>query len=156
MVDEKIEALKFSIGSILGITASFFGETHKHIIALIILMCIDTIFGWVKGFKNGNWKSKKARWGIAGKIVELILISLLYILNWIFEVNFIVYIGLYYFIAVEIASILENYAEINGNLPNGLVDVLKKLQFNIGTAFVQKIKDFLDKVFENKGGSKNE
>ncbi|MDE6182236.1 MAG: phage holin family protein, partial [Eubacteriales bacterium] len=114
------------------------------------LMIIDTTFGWIKGFKNGNWKSVRARWGIAGKIVELILISLLYILNWIFKVEFIVYIGLYYFIACEIASILENYTTINKNLPVGLIDVLKKLQFNIGTFLINGLKDFLEKTLYNK------
>ncbi len=111
-------------------------------------MIIDTIFGWIKGFKNRQWSSIKARWGIAGKITELILISLLYILNWIFKVQFIVYIGLYYFIACEIASILENYAAINKNLPNGLIDILKKAQFNVGTFFINEIKIFLDRILK--------
>lgn len=154
-MENKIEIIKLSISSFIGIMASFLGETYKHLMILVILMIIDTTFGWVKGFKHNNWTSKKAKWGVAGKIVELMLISLLYILNWIFNLNFIVYIGLYYFIAVEIASIIENYASINGNLPKGLVELLKKLQFNIGIAFVSKIRDIVDKIFNNKG-DKNE
>lgn len=149
------EITKLSIASTLGVFASIFGETHKHIIALIVLMIIDTIFGWVEGFKKGEWVSKKAKWGIAGKIIELLLISLLYVLNWVFKVDFIVYIGLYYFMAVELASIFENYAEINGNLPNGFLELLQKLQFNVGTLVVNKVKNFIDKLF-NSGDDKNE
>lgn len=148
-MDSNIEGAKITLASFLGIFASFFGTTQKHLILLIILMSIDTIFGWVKGFKKENWTSKRAKWGIAGKIVELMLICLLYFLNWVFKVEFIVYIGLYYFMAVEIASIFENYAEINGNLPKGFVELLKKLQFNIGTLAIQKITDFIDKIFNN-------
>ncbi len=152
-MNSTIEMTKISLASFLGIFASVFGETHKHIIALIVLMIIDTIFGWVKGFKKGQWTSKKAKWGIAGKIVELLLISLLYVLNWVFKVDFIVYIGLYYFMAVEIASIFENYAEINGNLPKGFLELLQKLQFNVGTLVVNKVKNFIDKLF---GDGENE
>lgn len=154
-MDNNIEISKLSFSTITGVFASFFGSTKKHIILLLILMCIDTIFGWVKGFKNREWTSKKAKWGIGGKIVELILISLLYFLNWVFKVEFIVYIGLYYFMAVEIASIFENYAEINGNLPKGFVDLLKKLQFSVGTLIVSKITNFIDKIIKN-GDDKNE
>ena len=153
-MDINIETTKLSLASLLGLFASFFGETHKHIIALILLMIIDTIFGWIKGFKKGEWVSKKAKWGIAGKIVELVLISLLYVLDWVFKVDFILYIGLYYFMAVELASIFENYAGINPNLPTGFLDILKKLQFSIGTLTVKKIKDFLDRVL-NDGDDKN-
>ncbi len=154
-MNSTIEMTKISLASFLGIFASVFGETHKHIIALIVLMIIDTIFGWVKGFKKGQWTSKKAKWGIAGKIVELLLISLLYVLNWVFKVDFIVYIGLYYFMAVEIASIFENYAEINGNLPKGFLELLQKLQFNVGTLVVNKVKNFIDKLFgDDENGNK--
>lgn len=154
MIDERTEVLKLSIGSFLGVIASFVGETYKHLMVLVIFMIIDTIFGWIKGFKKGKWTSKKAKWGIAGKIVELALIFILYVLNWAFKIDFLVYIGLYYFMAVELASILENYASINGNLPKGFVEILKKLQFSIGTAFVEKIKKVLDNIFNNddKGG----
>ena len=154
-MNSTVEMTKISLASFLGMFASIFGETHKHIIALIVLMIIDTIFGWVKGFKNGQWASKKAKWGIAGKIVELLLISLLYVLNWVFKVDFIVYIGLYYFMAVELASIFENYAEINGNLPKGFLELLQKLQFNVGTLVVNKVKNFIDKLFgDGENGNK--
>ena len=154
-MNSDIEIAKLSLASFLGVFASVFGETHKHIIALIVLMVIDTIFGWIKGFKKGEWTSKKDRWGIAGKIVELLLISLLYVLNWVFKVDFMVYIGLYYFISVEIASIFENYAEINGNLPKGFLELMQKLQFNVGTLAVSKVKNFIDRLFNN-GDDKNE
>ena len=55
--------------------------------------------------------------------------------------------------AVEIASIFENYAEINGNLPKGFLELLQKLQFNVGTLVVNKVKNFIDRLF---GDDKNE
>lgn len=152
-----LEAIKLSLVSLLGFFASFIGETKKHIIALVILMIIDTIFGWIKGFKKGIWVSKKAKWGIAGKIAELILVLLLYVLNWAFQIDFIVYLGLYYFMVVELASIIENYLEINHNLPEGILEVLRKLQFNFSKLILDKIKIFLDKTFTDediKNGNK--
>lgn len=158
-MDYNIESFKITLASFLATFASFFGNTKKHIVLLIILMCIDTLFGWVKGFKTKCWLSKKARWGIYGKIIELILICILYFFNWVFNVEFIVYIGLYYFIAVEIASIFENYSEINKNLPKGFVELLKKFQFSIGTLVIKKLTNFIEKTIkidEHKGDKNNE
>lgn len=136
--------------------ASIFGQSYKHIVVLLILMLIDTIFGWVKGFKQKNWTSKRARWGATGKIVELILISLLYMVDWIFGLKFTVQIGLYYFIIVEIASIIENYTGINDNLPKGFTELLVKIKFNIGTSFVKKVKSVIELLFksDDKGDEK--
>lgn len=147
MIYHKIETIKIYVGTFLEIIFSILGEFNKQIISLILLMIIDTIFGCIKVIKKDEWTFIKAKWGIAGKLVELILIVLLYILNWNFESDIIVYTGLYYFIWCEIASILENYADINGNLPKGFLEFLRKLQFNIGTTLTYKLKKFTDGLF---------
>lgn len=144
-MDMKVELAKLGLSGILGSIASFFGGTEKHVIALVIIMIIDVTMGWMKAIKLGEWRSKKARWGFAGKVAELLLISVMYLLNWVFQVPYLIYISIYYFMLVEVASILENYAEINGNLPQGIVDVLKKFQTNVGTLAVKNVEEFIDK-----------
>ncbi len=113
-------------------------------------MFVDTIFSWIRCFKNNNWTYFKARWGIYGKISQLILIGIIYILNRIFKIKFIIYIVLYYFIFFEIGSILENYSAINPNLPEGLVEVLKNFQKSAGNLLVDKIKKLFEKFFGEK------
>ena len=52
-------------------------------------------------------------------------------------------------------GILDVYAEINGNLPKGFLELLQKLQFNVGTLVVNKVKNFIDKLFgDDENGNK--
>ena len=57
-----------------------------------------------------------------------------------------------YFIICEGASIVENIAKINNNIPEGLVDVLKSLQKSAGTGVVQWVQKTVDKIL----GGRNE
>lgn len=145
MFDEKIEGLKILFGTSIAFIIKHTGGSYKHIFVLLVLMLVDSVFGWVKGKKLGNWKSSIARWGAVGKIAELLLIGLLYCLDWLFNINILKYAGIYYFGLCEIASVFENYAEINGNLPEGATDLLKKLQANYGSYVVKQVKEMLKK-----------
>ncbi|MCI8806251.1 MAG: phage holin family protein [Clostridiales bacterium] len=149
MFDGKVESIKLFFSGLIAGGASLIGTSFKYIIALIILMSVDTIFGWVKAKKLKKWKSGAARWGFIGKIIELIFIVVLYILDAAFETDFLKYVGIFYFGACELASIVENYAEINGNLPDGAVEVAEKVQFSIGTVVMRKIKNIIDSFINN-------
>ena len=149
MFDGKVESIKLFFSGLIAGGASLIGTSFKYIIALIILMSVDTIFGWVKAKKLKKWKSGAARWGFIGKIIELIFIVVLYILDAAFETDFLKYVGIFYFGACELASIVENYAEINGNLPEGAVEVAEKVQFSIGTVVMRKIKNIIDSFINN-------
>ncbi len=149
MFDGNVESIKLFFSGLMAGGASLIGTSFKYIIALIILMSVDTIFGWVKAKKLKKWKSGAARWGFIGKIIELIFIVVLYILDAAFETDFLKYVGIFYFGACELASIVENYAEINGNLPDGAVDVAEKVQFSIGTVVMRKIKNIIDSFINN-------
>ena len=148
----KIESLKLIISTALAPIVSLFGATRLHMLVLIILMFIDTVFGWVASHKNGTWKSGNARWGSIGKIVEIILITAIYLINYLYNIEFLIYIIVYYFILCELASILENYALINQNLPEGLINILKAASQNAGKGIIAGIKKIFekDKDTENK------
>ena len=151
-MDAKIESVKGFMAAYIGIFAVIIGDSYKHILVLLLLMSVDTVIGWVKGFKLKKWKSNKARWGAVGKFVELMIIACLYGLDWVFETDVLKYIGIYYFGICEIASIFENFAEMGGNIPDGTVELLKEVQYSIGTQSVKKIKDAFEKVW---GSDKN-
>ena len=157
MFDGSVESIKLFISSVVAGGAALIGASFKYIIVLVILMAVDTIFGWVKAKKINKWKSGAARWGFIGKIIELMFIGVLYMLDAAFETEFLKYLGIFYFGACELASIVENYAEINGNLPEGTLELIKKMQFSIGTAIMQKLKNIFNaSVGNNKGDDKNE
>ncbi len=157
MFDNTAETVKLFSSALLAAGVNSIDSSFKYVLVLIILMAVDTIFGWVKGRKLKKWNSGAARWGAIGKIIELIFVGTLYILDWVFGLDFLKHMGVFYFGVCELASIAENYTEINSNLPEAIPEILKRLQFSIGTVLVGKLKNVITAVFENKnGGDKNE
>ena len=152
MFDGNVESFKLFISGIISGGVTLIGGSFKYIVVLAVLMTVDTIFGWIKAKKIKKWKSGSARWGAIGKILELMFIGVLYILDAAFGITFLEYMGIFYFGTCELASIVENYTEINKNLPDGMLEIIKKFQFSVGTAVMMKIK----KVFNDLIGSNEE
>lgn len=155
MFDDKIETIKIFGSACIAMGVKVMGGSSKHLIVLITLLIMDTIFGWLKSKKLNKWNSKAARWGAIGKIIELMFVGILYMLDWLFEVDYLKYFGIYYFGICEIASLFENYAELNGNLPKGVVELIEKTQFSIGTAIVKKVKDLISQFIDINGDDEN-
>ena len=112
-------------------------------------MAIDTIIGWLVAKYNHDWQSSKARWGFIGKVVELMFVAMLYLLDWLFNLDSLKYIGITYFIICECASFVENVAKINNNIPDGLVEILKALKNSIGTNIVKWAKSALENATQH-------
>ena len=157
MFDSGIESIKVFFSGIIAGGVTLMGASFKYIGILVILMTVDTLFGWIKAKKSNNWNSSSARWGFIGKIIELMFIGVLCLLDIAFDTGFLEYAGIFYFGACELASIVENYAEINKNLPEGTLDLVKKLKFSVGTAVMQRLKNVFDTSSRNeKGDNENE
>lgn len=147
-----IEGIKIGAGAMVAMLMDYFGVDYKYIIVVLCSMAIDTVLGWLVAFKKGEFKSSKARWGFVGKIVELMFIAMLYLLDWCFEINFLAHTGITYFIICECASIVENVANINNNIPEGLVQALAALKTSVGSGIVKKAKEIIDNISkEDKG-----
>ena len=149
MFDGTVESIKLFFSTLVASGVALIGVSFKYIIVLTLLMIIDTAFGWVKAKKIGKWKSGAARWGFIGKIIELMFVGVLYLLDAAFNITFLEYMGIFYFGACELASIVENYAEINENLPEGTIEITEKIKFSIGTVIMQKIKKILNSFIDN-------
>ena len=155
-MDFNIERIKAIAATITSVLIMVTGDSYKHITVLLLLMFVDTVVGWIKGFKLKKWKSNKARWGAVGKFVEMMIIACLYGLDWVFSLDCLKYIGIYYFGICEIASIIENFAEIGGNVPKGMIELLKEIQYNIGTESAKKIKKICEDIFGGESDNGND
>lgn len=140
-----IELIKVAISYMAAFFAAHFAGSGKHIAVLICFIMADTFIGWLVYIKLGQWQSSKARWGFVGKIAELILVALLYMLDWLFVTDCLEYIGIYYFIICEGASIIENISKINSNIPQALVELLQSVKNSAGTELVKYVKRLINK-----------
>lgn len=145
-MDTKIEVAKVTIGCVITTTLKCLGANYKIVLLLIAFMLVDTILGWIGSAKNGTWKSKNARWGAVGKLVELIIIALMYLCEWAFDVSWLISTITLYFLLCEGASIVENIVQyhLNDNIPEGIVDILGKAKNNFVGFVLKKIKGIFD------------
>ncbi len=149
-MDSYTESVKLFAAAVISSGVSLFGASFKYILVLVFLMIVDTVFGWIKSRKLSQWKISVAKSGFIGKIIELMFIGVLYLLDWIFETDFLKYMGIFYFGICEIASIVDNYSKINGNLPEGIADVINKAKTGLGNFLVSKTKGIFERVFDVK------
>ena len=143
-MDDFAESVKIFLSTIFATGIALIGGSFKYIFVLVILMIVDTVFGWFKSWKNGEWKISTAKIGFIGKIIELIFIGILYLLDWIFTIDMLKYMGIFYFGICEVASIVENYSNINGNLPEGMAEIINKAKNGFGNFVVSKIKTVIE------------
>lgn len=97
--------------------------------AVLIFMAIDVITGWGKALKNGNLWSKKSVYGAGRKVMVLFVVIVANIMDNILNLNgALVVIIMFYYIATEGLSILENLAEMDVPFPEQIKDKLEVLK----------------------------
>ena len=101
--------------------------------AVLIFMAIDIITGWGKAIKNGDLWSTKSVYGAGRKVMVLFVVIIANIIDNILNLNgALVVIIMFYYIATEGLSILENLAEMNVPFPEQIKDKLEVLKNKSG------------------------
>ena len=97
--------------------------------SLIIVMIIDYVTGILSAIYNKKLNSKVGVKGILKKVFYLLIIALSVVIDRIFgETGTIRTLVIYFFVANDGISILENSAEMNIKLPKKLIDSLEQLK----------------------------
>lgn len=149
-MDVKTELTKLTAGGIASVAIKMLGANYRLVILLMCLMAADTLLGWLGALKKGEWKSRNARWGAVGKLTELIIIALMYLCEWTFNIDWLIYTITLYFIICEGASIVENIVKyhLSENVPEGLAEMLGKLKTNFVGFIIKKVKSIFEEEDE--------
>src|SRR3712207_2578550 len=123
---EKIGVFGAGLGTIF---TFLFGSWEIGLQILITCMILDYVMGIVCGYKEKDLSSNKGFIGLKKKFTILIILILAVLLDrligqgWVFRT-----IVIYFYIAMEGISILENAARLDVPIPNKLKDALIQLQ----------------------------
>lgn len=97
--------------------------------SLLIVMIIDYISGVASAIYNKKLSSKVGVKGILKKIVYLLVVTLSVVMdNLTGQSGVLRTIIIYFFVANDGISIIENMAEMNIKLPQKLIDTLEQLK----------------------------
>lgn len=112
-----------------GILSYFFGKLDGFLIALLIFMCVDIVTGIIKSFIEKTTSSKVSFKGLSKKIFMLLLVGVANIIDTlIFPENAILRTAvIFFYMANEGISILENVSELGLPVPSVLKNALAEI-----------------------------
>lgn len=125
-IGERIGVIGAAVGTVL---TWLFGEWEVGLQILITCMALDYILGLMTGYKNDELDSRKGFNGLKKKFTVLIVLILAVLLDrltgqeWFFRTAVI-----YFYVAMEGLSILENAAKLGVPIPGKLEKALIQLQ----------------------------
>lgn len=123
---DTIHGVSLMTGAVIGFC---FGEMTGLLQALIFMMAIDYVTGWIKAIYLHELSSSAGFKGIAKKIMILCLVSICHIIDAhvIGDKSIIMSAALMFYIGNEGISILENAVMIGIPVPEALKKALKQL-----------------------------
>ena len=123
---DTIHGVSLAAGAVIGFC---FGEMTGLLKALIFMMAIDYVTGWIKAIYMHELSSAAGFKGIAKKIMILCLVSICHIIDVhvIGDKSIIMSAALMFYIGNEGISILENAVMIGIPVPDVLKKALKQL-----------------------------
>lgn len=123
------ELINTTVASLCTTFVFLFGEVDVALISLIIIMILDYITGVISAFYKKELSSKIGFKGILKKFFYLIVIALCVRIDILLgETGVIRTFIIYYFVANDGLSILENAGEIGIKLPTKLYEALEQLR----------------------------
>lgn len=124
--------MKEWINGIFSVIATTFiylvGGIDTAIITLLIMMCFDYLTGIISAIYNKKLSSKIGFKGILKKVLMLIIVAVSTLIDRLVgESGAIRTVVVYYYVANEGISILENLVECNVKFPKKLVEILDQI-----------------------------
>ena len=118
------------IGSvILTTTVYLLGGFDVALQSLLIVMVVDYLTGFASAIYNKNLSSKIGFKGILKKFSYLCVVALSVVIdNLTGQSGLIRTLVIYFFVANDGLSIIENMAEMNVKLPEKLIDALEQIK----------------------------
>ena len=121
--------IQFIFSGVATVLSFLFGGFDMPIKGLLIFIIADFITGLIKAWKNGNLNSEICKDGIVKKIGYLVLVCISVYLDRIAgDSGMIRNLVIYFFIANEGISILENWGSMGVPFPAVLKEKLEQLK----------------------------
>ena len=114
---------------ILTTTIYILGGWDIALMSLIIVVIIDYLTGVASAFYNKNISSKKGLKGIIKKFCYFLIVALAVVIdNLLGQSGIIRSLVIYFFVANDGISVIENMAEMDVKMPKKLIDALEELR----------------------------
>lgn len=134
----------------------FYAGELKLLYFLMILMLLDVLTGLAKSVKNKTLWSRKSMFGYARKMLVFCIVILANMIDQILNANSgIVMVTIFFYIANEGLSIVENCAEMGVLIPKQIAEKLAVIGNDEHKSIIHELKEEMSTRNKSKGGNKN-
>lgn len=141
--DPIIKILSGSVGAAVGYTV---GGWTLLIQVLLVFVIADWITGWIAAWMNGELRSRIGHEGIIRKVTIFILVAIANLIDGILgEGHYIRDAVIFFYLATELLSIIENVGRMGIPMPEVLRSAVKIFQSKSGENSEEGIKEHAGK-----------
>lgn len=145
-MEKAIDIGKWVVAALTGWLFGLLGGNDALIALLVGMVCLDILFGVLKGIKQKNFSSSILTWGLVNKAVFFCIIALMVKIDAVLNINILRNTFIIWFCLCDGASIIENTAIIGIPWPDGLLKVLvqvrKGFSINISKIVTKIIEEY--------------
>lgn len=121
--------INFIFGTLLSSIAYFLGGWDSALQTLLLVMTLDYVTGICKAIKKKKLNSKTGFTGILKKFGYLIIVALAVVIDHLAgDTGAVRTLVIYFFVANDGLSILENWGAMGLPLPEKLIELLEQLR----------------------------
>ncbi len=125
MKDYTIQNITAAFGALFGF---LFGKIDVIFYVLLSLVCIDFVSGMFNGAISENLNSKVCYKGIIKKVFIFVMVAMSHLVDMAINQNIVMNICMFFYIANESLSIIENAALAGLPIPNKIIKLLEQLK----------------------------
>lgn len=127
-MEKGLITLKAAVAVVFGILSTLLGEWDVALQVLVVLVVLDYISGVVAAFHLKEVNSYKGFWGIVKKIMLFVPVAVATMLDVVIGQEILRNLAIWFYIANEGISILENLGKVGVLVPPGITDALEQLK----------------------------
>ena len=132
-MDDKAHILK-TVSAAAGVVVGYlWGGWTIMLQALLVLVCVDFVTGWVAAWINGELRSMKGYIGVAKKISIFMFITVAHVIDAVLgDMHYLRDAVVFLYLANELLSIIENAGKMGVPMPPILRDAVAVLESKAG------------------------
>lgn len=126
MDDRLTQIIKGAAAGFGAVAGYLFGEWSVMIHLLFILVIADWLSGWAAAWINGELKSRKGYYGIARKVAIFLIVVVAHFIDVALgNLNYFQNAVIFFYLANELLSIIENVGRMGVPMPDVLRNAVK-------------------------------
>lgn len=132
-MDDKAHIVK-AVSAAAGATVGYlWGGWTVMLQALLVLVCVDFVTGWIAAWINGELRSMKGYIGVAKKISIFLFITVAHVIDMVLgDMHYLRDAVVFFYLANELLSIIENAGKMGVPMPDVLRNAVAVLESKAG------------------------